>query len=209
MTMFARENDFDDLVMTSAIQYGIATQVIKGVIAQESAFNPDAVRSEAGGNNSVGLMQVTLSTARGYGFLGTEDDLKDPETNIDLGAHLLADLYSKFSNWPRAISAYNGGDRPSLGFGTVATQALTVCLAKDVNGNCTQWHNVAAGEFGNQPYVDSTMGYVRYFQGIPGGGASASGGSSSGESSAPSAPAIGLALGVAVALYFMSRGRWT
>lgn len=64
-------------------------QIAVAVIEIESNFNPNA-RGAAG---EVGLMQVMPPTARMLGFSGSLEQLKNPETNIDLGVQYLADAY--------------------------------------------------------------------------------------------------------------------
>ncbi len=116
-------------------------------------------------------MQILLSTAKGQGYGGTGGDptkltgLFDPETNIEYGvSYLTAQLAKVGGNVRSAISAYNGGYRPNLGFGAVATNPVRLCLSRDTNGNCTQYRNVAVGEYGNQPYVNAVLSNLAYFE---------------------------------------------
>jgi soluble lytic murein transglycosylase len=80
---------------------------------RESSFRP-GVRSGAGAE---GLLQLLPSTAeRVAGVLGLPGGasarLRDPDTNLALGAHYLALLVSRFGHPALAVAAYNAGPRP-------------------------------------------------------------------------------------------------
>jgi soluble lytic murein transglycosylase-like protein len=160
------ERKYDREVGAAAAQFpAIPPAVIKAVIAKESGFNPDARRGEPQlGDSSHGLMQLLLRTARELGFTGTVAQLYLPLNNIYLGTKLLNELWAQLGNWPGVYSAYNGGVRPALGFGSPATRPLRICLARDANGDCTTWRDVKPGEYSNQPYVDKVAEYRRYFE---------------------------------------------
>lgn len=152
---WSRENEFNVQVRAASQTTGVATALLKAVIAAESAFNPRALRTEAprpslpptldfplGGDASIGLMQLLVRTARGLGFNGSIEELYDPFINTRLGARLLRqNLDRTGGNIPSALSAYNGGWRPSLGFGTPLPN----------------------GQYGNQAYVTRILGYYDYF----------------------------------------------
>ena len=107
---------FRDLTETYALETGIPAPLFYGLIRTESAFDPD-IHSRVG---AVGLTQLMTATAlditgrlgrRGgpqYAING-EIDLKDPETNIHLGAAYLRYLMDTLKNPMTAILAYNGG----------------------------------------------------------------------------------------------------
>ncbi len=85
--------------------------LVAAVMREESSYDPDTI-SRTG---AVGLMQVMPSTARfierasGGGSL-TAGALRDPETNIRLGAWYLAYLWRKTSGNPAlTIAGYNAG----------------------------------------------------------------------------------------------------
>jgi soluble lytic murein transglycosylase-like protein len=150
-----RERDFDNEVRIASLSTSVPFPLIKAVIAAESAFNPRAIRTEqprpslpptpdfpAGGDASLGLMQLLIRTARGLGYTGTMEGLYDPLTNVGLGARLLRqNLDRAGGRVADAISAYNGGFRPSLGFGS----------------------KLPSGQYGNQDYVSRVLGYYDYF----------------------------------------------
>ncbi|MCS3407065.1 transglycosylase SLT domain-containing protein [Serratia sp. AKBS12] len=86
---------FDDAIEDAADDYDVDAKLITAMIQVESGFNPQAVSR----SNAIGLMQLKASTAGcdAYRFKGKsgcpdDDDLLDPDTNIDLGAAYLASL---------------------------------------------------------------------------------------------------------------------
>jgi len=174
---WTRENAYDDAVRAASAEFGVRVPLIKAVIGRESAFVPTAKRGEPQiGDASYGLMQLLYSTAKGLGYAGTPEGLLDPATNIRFGTMLLAQNLSRTGgDEASAISAYNGGWRPSLGFGARATRPLRVCLAwkqtaprdaklRVLTRDCAKIQNVAPGEFANQPHVDAVLANVRYFE---------------------------------------------
>jgi len=96
---YARENDLDPFLVTA-------------VVSRESGFDPKA-RSVKG---AVGLMQVLPSTGKWIlEQMGEDRDLKDeelqdPDFNLQLGCWYLADLHREFdNNRTVALAAYNAG----------------------------------------------------------------------------------------------------
>ena len=101
---------FWDLVFQQARANRLDSNLVLGVIRQESAFNPQATSSA----NARGLMQVLPSTAGGRGKrsrLTAERQLYIPGYNIRFGCHYLAGLIRAFNgNVEEAVAAYNAGD---------------------------------------------------------------------------------------------------
>jgi soluble lytic murein transglycosylase-like protein len=165
------ERTWDAVIEQVSRQYGVPATLVKAVIATESQFNPAAYRAEPHlGDGSVGLMQILLRTARGMGYTGPLGDaqtltgLFDPATNIRFGTAYLAQQLDRAGTPAGAASAYNGGWKPSLGFGKPATEPVRVCLRRDVNGQCAKWRDVAPGEYANQSYVDAVLSNLAYFE---------------------------------------------
>lgn len=166
------ETAFDGPINVAASNYGVAADLIRAIIGQESQFRPSAVRQEPAINDqSIGLMQVLYGTAKGEGYTGpigsptTLTGLYDPSANITYGTSYLArQLQRAGGDIERAISAYNGGWRPTIAFGSRATQPLVVCLVRDSSGKCIRSKNVAVGEFANQDYVNAVLSNYRYFR---------------------------------------------
>jgi soluble lytic murein transglycosylase-like protein len=206
------ENTFDTMVAAAAIQYGVDGDLIKAVIGQESGFNPKAFRPEPPPYiGSYGLMQLLPSTAMQFGFSSSNnDDLFAPWTNILIGSAYLASLLKQLGDVPSAVSAYNGGVRPALGFGAPSRIAQTICLARDANGKCLQSVSVQPGQFANQSYVNNVMANLTYFKAVgpvapPTPTAPTA---TTGKPAAPLAVGGGLLLALAAAAaYFLTRGR--
>lgn len=146
---------------------GFPPALLAAVVDLESGGDPAAYRAEPHIDDaSIGLCQLLMKTARTLGYsgaAGTPDALSglfNPETNLMYGAKFLRDLWAKYSgDVARVASAYNGGDRPALGFGTrVTTNDVNVCLERDeTTGDCTRYFHPQVGEFGNQPYVNTFL----------------------------------------------------
>jgi len=111
---------FAEIINGAAARYSLPPAIVAGVVAAESAFNPQAYRAEpALGDASRGLMQILSTTARGLGYTGPPAGLFDPATNVNLGARYLRQLYdaarasgplvTDYEAWTRALSAYNAG----------------------------------------------------------------------------------------------------
>lgn len=170
---WTNENTWDAAIRAAASQHSVPVALIKAIIAQESAYKPTAYRAEPAVNDaSIGLMQILLATAKGEGYSGGVGEasklsgLFDPATNIMYGtSYLSSRLDATRGDIPSAISAYNGGYRPDIGFGAKATKALTICLARDQKtGNCIQTRAVKIGEYSNQPYVNAVLNNMAYFE---------------------------------------------
>ncbi len=154
------DNRYDDTIIAAANRYGVPVGMIKGLIKVESNWNPNA---DSG--YSVGLMQVTPSTA---GL--TRSQLLDPVTNIYAGTKHLAGCFSRRRNWTGALSEYNGGYRPEIGYGAPysGTKTIRVCNAWKANApktgrvldrDCLPGSIVTVypGQYANQAYVDKIL----------------------------------------------------
>jgi len=174
MTRWKRENDFDAIIKSVALKHNVEPALIKAVIARESGFKPGASRSEPQLHDaSAGLMQILYSTAKSQGYTGPfgsmtdNTGLFDPAINIEYGTRYLRTCLYKTGGRANAISMYNGGYRPALGFGEPATRKLTICLARDqVTGKCIKSRDVQPGEFANQEHVGAVMANYAYFKSL-------------------------------------------
>lgn len=93
---------FADLIHEAATKSGLAENLIRNVIAEESNFNPRAVSPK----NAQGLMQLLPQTAAHYSVA----NVFDPKQNIEGGARYLKDLLARYSgNLKLALAAYNAG----------------------------------------------------------------------------------------------------
>lgn len=93
---------YDDLIAQSAARNGVDPALLKGLIRQESNFDPDA-GSPAGAR---GLTQLMPATAAGLGVT----DVTDPAQAIEGGAKYLRKQLDAFGgSVPEALAAYNAG----------------------------------------------------------------------------------------------------
>lgn len=183
---WAREHEFDALIQAVSASFGsrVAPELIKAIIAAESGFNPAAVRGEPQiGDASIGLMQVLYATAQGLGYPGEIGDavkgtgLFRPDANVYIGTKLLDQLLRQTGgDVDAAISAYNGGYRPTLGFGARRTaNTPAVCLrwkktapktGRTIAADCEVQGSTKPGEFSNQDYVSRVKRILDYFFGV-------------------------------------------
>jgi soluble lytic murein transglycosylase-like protein len=114
----AGDNAYSDLIQGAAAKYGIDPDVLKGLIKQESGFNPNA-GSPAGAQ---GLTQLMPATAASLGVT----DVHDPAQAIDGGAHYLKMQLDRFGgDYTKALAAYNAGPGAVQRFGGVPPYAET------------------------------------------------------------------------------------
>ena len=80
---------YDALVAAHAQANGVPEALVHRVIVRESRYQPALV----GRGGTIGLMQIKLATARGLGYTGTAEGLRNPETNLTYGVKYLAGAY--------------------------------------------------------------------------------------------------------------------
>jgi hypothetical protein len=93
--------DLQSLADQKAQQYGIPPELFRGMITQESGWNPRIVSNKG----AAGLGQLMPGTAAGLGV----KDRFDPEANLDGSARYLKQQYDRFGSWDLALAAYNAG----------------------------------------------------------------------------------------------------
>jgi hypothetical protein len=95
----------------AAQRYGVSANLLYAIARVESNLNPKAVNrthSQRTGSYDIGLMQINsghLSALSRHGI--RETDLFEPCTNIQVGAWLLSDLFSRQGATWDAVGAYN------------------------------------------------------------------------------------------------------
>jgi len=92
-------------------RYGVSSQLLYAVARAESDLNPHAMnlshRSRTG-TYDIGLMQINSGHLHRLASIGiSESDLREPCTNIMVGAWLLADVFSRHGVSWEAVGAYN------------------------------------------------------------------------------------------------------
>lgn len=91
---------------------GIDAELLKAVITVESGYRGDSVSPRG----AVGLMQITPVTAGRYltrdevAARPIDEQLRDPRSNILIGARMLADLWRRFGGVDLALAAWNAGE---------------------------------------------------------------------------------------------------
>lgn len=113
--IFSNEDAYDDIIKKwidiYKKQYGVEVGVhnVKGIIAQESMFNPGVKRWEANVRDYAwGLMQILGRTAELMGWDGKED-LLNPEINLKYGIKYFVIQFQKYKKYTDAYAAYNAG----------------------------------------------------------------------------------------------------
>lgn len=101
----AHSTRFDHQIIAAGNKYGVSPSLIKGVMEQESAFNPGSVS----GAGAVGLMQLMPGTAASMGWSSREGPLTNPGISIKYGTKYLRDQLGAFHSIRLALAAYNGG----------------------------------------------------------------------------------------------------
>lgn len=91
---------------------GLPPELGPALARKESAFNPlednqGPGDKELGG--SYGLCQMSFQTAKGLGYSGTPEGLKDPYINAALAAELCAINWKAHKNLVDVICMYNSG----------------------------------------------------------------------------------------------------
>jgi soluble lytic murein transglycosylase-like protein len=130
-TPYAQEID------TAAGKYGIDPALLRGLIKQESGFNPKA-GSAAGAQ---GLCQLMPGTARALGCTNPWD----PAQNIDAGARYLKQQLDRFGgDVPKALAAYNAGPGAVQRYGGVPPYAETQNYVRRVQAYAEEYRRQAA-----------------------------------------------------------------
>ena len=101
-----QRSDYDSMVATHAQANGVPEALVHRIIVRESKYHPNLI----GRGGTIGLMQIKLATARGVGYTGTAEGLRDPNTNLMYGVKYLAGAYRAANgDHNRAVSYFAGG----------------------------------------------------------------------------------------------------
>jgi soluble lytic murein transglycosylase-like protein len=118
LTGTGADTNFDSQINAAATANGIDPALLKGLVAQESGFNPSA-RSGAG---AVGLTQLMPGTAAS---LGVTNPL-DPVQSLQGGAKYLRQQLDRFGGDEKlALAAYNAGPGAVQKYGGVPPYSET------------------------------------------------------------------------------------
>lgn len=108
-------NPYAHLIHEAAEKHGVPDPLlISALIWVESTADPGA---EGCGKNpdtrGLGLMQLTLSTARWLGYKEPREDLKEPSVNIDWASRYLGYLLKRCDSVEAALKRYRGSKKDS------------------------------------------------------------------------------------------------
>ena len=91
--------------IASGKAHGVEPKLLMAISKHESRFSSGATARDGG----IGLMQVMPGTGRRFG--ASRESLYDPQTNIDVGASVLAANMRTFNgDWNKALAAYAYGE---------------------------------------------------------------------------------------------------
>lgn len=101
--------EYTEYVKKYANEYNVDEYLIYAIIKAESNFEPNA-ESHRGAK---GLMQLMYSTAedisKRIGIELNENNILEPDININLGTKYISMLIQKYNNTNLALAAYNAG----------------------------------------------------------------------------------------------------
>jgi hypothetical protein len=97
---------YEKLVATHAKANLVPEALVHRVIVRESKYKADLI----GRGGTIGLMQIKLATARGVGYKGDAEGLRDPDTNLAYGTKYLAGAWRAANgDHDRAVHYYASG----------------------------------------------------------------------------------------------------
>ena len=100
-----RRADYEAMVATHAKANNVPESLVHRIIVRESKYQPHLVS-----RGNIGLMQIKLATARGVGYTGTAEGLRDANTNMTYAVKYLAGAWRTANgNADQAVSYYARG----------------------------------------------------------------------------------------------------
>lgn len=103
------------IFLAASLQYNLPPKLLDAVCYIESHYDVKAIHHDDGGEDSLGVCQVKLSTARFLGFTGTQKQLMKPQINAKYAAKYLRYQLTHYDdNTEKAIISYNRGNAKGL-----------------------------------------------------------------------------------------------
>jgi soluble lytic murein transglycosylase-like protein len=100
-----RRADYEAMVAQHAKANDVPESLVHRIIVRESKYQPHVVSK-----GNIGLMQIKLATARGLGYTGTAEGLRDANTNMTYAVKYLAGAWRTANgNADQAVSYYARG----------------------------------------------------------------------------------------------------
>ena len=103
------KKEYSEYVIKYSQEYNMDENLIYALIKAESNFDAEAVSNK----NAQGLMQLMYSTAEEVadkiGIKLTEENILNPEINIQIGTKYISILLEKYECIEIALAAYNAG----------------------------------------------------------------------------------------------------
>src|ERR1700744_373886 len=97
---------YETMITTHAKANLVPEDLVHRVIIRESKYQAALL----GSGGAIGLMQIKLATARGLGYTGTAEGLRDPVTNLTYGIKYLAGAFRAANGaYDRAVHYYAAG----------------------------------------------------------------------------------------------------
>lgn len=101
--------DYSEYVEKYSEEYQVDKYLIYAIIKAESNFNEDAISSK-GAKGLMQLMQTTAEEIASKIDLDlTEENILEPDININLGTKYISMLIQKYENIELSLTAYNAG----------------------------------------------------------------------------------------------------
>jgi soluble lytic murein transglycosylase-like protein len=102
----AQRAQYEEVIATLSKIYLVPEELVHRIIIRESKYQASLL----GSGGAIGLMQIKLATARGLGYTGTAEGLRDPNTNLTYGVKYLAGAYrAAHGDHDRAVHYYAAG----------------------------------------------------------------------------------------------------
>src|SRR6201996_3065249 len=102
----AQRAKYEAIIAAHAQANLVPEDLVHRIIIRESKYQAALL----GSGGAIGLMQIKLATARGLGYTGTAEGLRDPATNLMYGIKYLAGAFRAANGaYDRAVHYYAAG----------------------------------------------------------------------------------------------------